>query len=77
MRQAIITKYLGPTETKGARVKAKAYAGNITINWDDGLDVNENHYKAALALCEKLEWRAGELIGGGMPDNTGNVYLLK
>ncbi len=75
MRQAIITKYLAPTETKGARIKAKAFAGSVTIDWDDSIDVDENHLEAAKLLCAKFEWK-NELVGGSLPDNTGNCYVL-
>jgi hypothetical protein len=34
-RQAIETKYIGPTNTRGAKVKASCYAGSLTIDWDD------------------------------------------
>lgn len=76
MRQAIITKYLPPTNSRGARVKAKCYAGSVTIPWDDALDVDDNHTAAAVALCKKLGWR-GELHGGGLPDGAGNAYVFE
>jgi hypothetical protein len=34
MRQAIVTRYLGATDYRGARVKATAYAGSVTLPWD-------------------------------------------
>jgi hypothetical protein len=71
--QCITTKYLGPTNSRGARVKAKAQAGSVTVSWDDALDANENHDAAALALATKYGWR-GTLVGGGLPDGTGNAY---
>ena len=64
--QAIVTKYLGPTDKRVARVKATAQAGSITITWDDGLGIDGNHDMVALALCEKLEWNV-DLISGGLP----------
>lgn len=84
MRQAIVTKYLGPTNTRGARVKATAYAGSVTIPWDDAKDVDDNHYAAALALAFKFEWvrqhdldkGAVHIVGGGLPDGRGNAYVL-
>jgi hypothetical protein len=38
MRQAITTKYIGPTNNHGARIKAQASAGSVTnagfhVNW--------------------------------------------
>lgn len=54
--QAIITKYLGPTDTRGGRVKAKCDAGSVTVSWDHALDIELNHRAAALALITKLGW---------------------
>jgi hypothetical protein len=53
--QAIETKYLGPTNTKGSRVKAKSPAGSVTISWDYGLNTRDNHRAAAEALAAKFE----------------------
>lgn len=75
MRQAIETKYLGPTNYRGSRVKASAQAGSVTIGWDDALDTDSNHEKAALALCRKLGWR-GAILGGGNAKGNGNVYVM-
>ena len=54
--QAIITKYMGPTDTKGSRIKATAAAGSITLGWDHALNSEGNHNAAARALCEKFGW---------------------
>lgn len=74
MRQAIVTRYLGPTDHRGARVKATAAAGSVTIPWDHALNVDENHDAAACALAHKLGW-CREWIAGGHPDGRGNVYV--
>lgn len=73
MRQAIITKYFGPTNSRGARIKATCQAGSITVPWDFSLGVDANHDAAAEALATKLDWK-GLWIGGGMPGDTGNCY---
>lgn len=39
MRQAITTKYIGPTKHRGSRVVARAQAGEVTLAWDDALDI--------------------------------------
>jgi len=54
--QAITTKFVGPTDTKGSRIKATAEAGSVTIGWDHGLTSEGNHIAAAKALCAKLGW---------------------
>lgn len=78
IRQAIVTKYLGPTNHRGSRIKVKAYAGSKTYAWDHALDTNENHTKAAYAYATELGWldRGETLTGGSMPDNSGNCYVI-
>lgn len=76
--QAITTKYLGPTDSHGARVKACCEARFITIGWDHALDMEANHDAAALALIRKLGWDQDcyrDWFRGGLPDRTGNVYV--
>jgi hypothetical protein len=72
--QAIVTKYIGPTNHRGARVKATCQAGSVVIPYDYALGTYENHDAAARALLEKLGW-CGQWFGGGMPDGTGNCYV--
>lgn len=64
--QAITTKFLAPTNTQGARVKATAAADSITVPWDNAVGVYENHAAAAQALVDRMEW-GGEWVGGGLP----------
>jgi hypothetical protein len=71
--QAIETKFLGPTNTKGARIKASARAGSVTVPYEyQGVD--EEHDQALRALVTKLEWW-GVWARGGKADCTGNVYV--
>ncbi len=74
MYQAITTKYLGPSNVRGARVKATAAAGSVTLHWDDSLSSNDNHNAAALALANKFGW-TGTWFAGGMPDASGSCYV--
>ena len=73
--QAIETKYIGPTNLRGSRVKATAQAGSIIMHWDDALGVDENHTKAALALCAKYDWK-GKLCAGALSNGRGNVFVF-
>lgn len=72
--QAIVTKFIGPTNTLGARIKAKASAGSVTMPWDHSFSIEANHAKAAQTLADKLEW-SGKWFQGGMPDDTGYVFV--
>jgi hypothetical protein len=76
--QAITTKYLGPTDHKGSRIKATCQAGSITLEWDSTLDSTANHDKAAVALADKLGWREGyhgDMVRGS-PLDGGYVYCF-
>jgi hypothetical protein len=54
--QAITTTYKGPTDHNGARVIAKCDAGRVVVSWDHGLDVADNHKRAADILIRKIGW---------------------
>ncbi len=72
--KAIKTKYLGPTNTKGSRIKATAEGGNsITISYPYELSGEAVYKKAAIALCEKMNWPT-DLIGGGI--NNEYVFVF-
>ncbi len=74
--QAIVTKYLGPTNTRGSRVKATCNAGSVTVSWDHALNIDENHEAAFRALVDKLGWQAyGPWNHGGLPNNGGRVFV--
>ena len=53
---AIITKYIGPSASRGARVKAFVETTSVTLDWDDALDIDANHIEAAKELAEALRW---------------------
>ena len=77
--QAIVTKFLGPTNVRGSRVKATADAGSITLSWDHSLNVEENHRRAAEALRDKLGWNQpfyGKLHMGGLP-GSGYAFVFE
>lgn len=65
--QAIQIHYLGPTNTKGSRLKATAQAGSVTIPYPYEVNNEAAYRKAAEALCDKLKW-AGKLGGGQLPN---------
>lgn len=71
MKQAIITKFLGPTNTRGARVKAYACKArpSVTIPWDHAWSSKQNHTFAARILAERLKW-TGTLQAGALTAGT-------
>lgn len=76
MRQAITTKFLGPTNARGSRVKASCDAGSITVSWEYALNSEDNHKAAARALIAKLGWDdgRGEWFGGS-DSGAGYVFV--
>ena len=66
----ITTKFLGPTNSRGARIKASCQAGSITVPWDHSLDSSLCHAKAVKALIEKLGLSWGNKFTVGS-DNDG------
>lgn len=75
MRQALVTKYFGPTNTRGSRIKVQASAGIKFYPWDYALGIEGNHTEAARKFAEHLGWD-GSWVGGGLPEGNGNVYVL-
>jgi len=73
--QAITTKYIGPSNIKGSRVKAQCQAGSVTLGWDDSLNSDQNHTLAAQTLARKLGWTYGTWHGGGLPNGDGCVFV--
>jgi hypothetical protein len=54
MNYAITTKFIGPTNTRGSRVKAFLPSGlSVTLSWDHAIDPDANHRNAALACAQK------------------------
>ena len=73
--QAIKTKYLPATNTKGSRIKATAAGGEtITIPFPQDMDTEAAHREAAHRLMEKLDWR-GFISTGATKD--GYVHVMQ
>jgi len=76
--QTIITKYLGPTNQRGSRIKASqsaSYFGrpkSITIGWDYALSTEQNHRAAAMAFAAKMDWTGNWACG----DNGSAGYVF-
>ena len=55
-KQSIETKYLPPTNHRGARVSARCDIKRVEIPWEYELNAAENHALAACALAKTLGW---------------------
>lgn len=53
--QAIITKFLCPTNVRGSRYKASCERGSLTVEIDHTLSNEENHRAACDALCARFD----------------------
>lgn len=81
--QAIQTKFLGPTDRRGARYKATCEAGSLTLECDYKLGSEANHVAVAHDLIAKLGWfhddkrgdRYGDWFYGATPDGSGYTFV--
>lgn len=72
--KAIVTKYHGPTNARGARISASDTDRNrISIPYPHELSGEDVYRKAAQALCLKMKWPTS-LIGGGTKD--GYIFVF-
>ena len=72
--KAITCKYIGPTGTKGSRIKADDGDGNTyTMPYPHEVGPGVDAFApAAIGLCLKMGWKYGELIAGG----TKNAWVF-
>jgi hypothetical protein len=84
MAYAIITKYLGPTNRKGARVRAwtapaasNGRARAVIVPWQYDRGPSANHAYAARQLAIELGW-GGEWVGNELPGpKVAYVYVRR
>lgn len=73
--RAITTKYFGPGNVRGSRIKASDGDGHsVTISLPDELRIEEAHRLAAEKLAEKMNW-PGRLVGGKTKDIMVWVFI--
>ena len=73
--KAIITKYVGPSNTRGSRVIASDEDGNkVTVGYDSALNSEQNHINAAVLLAKKMKWR-GKMAFGHLKNNMVFVFI--
>lgn len=64
--KAITIRYLGPTSSRGSRLKADDGDGNsVTIPFPYELDRHEAYRSADRALCTKMDWTGTLCLGWG------------
>lgn len=78
--KAIVTKYVSPTNTRGARIKATDGHNHVTIarSYEDNVDVDMQH--AAVALISKMVnagyWRKPTAIVSSTLPNGDGVHIM-
>lgn len=75
--KAIVTKYLGPTNSRGSRIKATVYGASLTRGYNCALSSELNHYNVAVELFKKMNPHslAWLLISAHMPDGKSMVFV--
>mgnify|MGYP000884365584 CR=1 FL=1 len=73
---AINTKYLSPTNTRGARIKATTGDWSATISYSYELHDVALHFEAVkeLVIKHSLDWDISKMVYGGT--NSGYVFCF-
>jgi hypothetical protein len=76
----IVTRYLGPTNYQGSRIKAthkrdSETTKQITIGWDDNLESRANHQAAAEQLLSQWGYNNNLMIVGCGWDHDSYYWL--
>lgn len=81
-RQSILTKYVAPTNTREAKIKAiqsgwseKRECKSVTIPYPYELNLEEGHAKAAKILAEKLGWK-GRFVSSSLGAWSNFAYCF-
>jgi hypothetical protein len=72
--QAIVTKYIGPSNTKGARIQARMGDVRVSVPYPHELSGAAGHFEAVKALCEKLGYKDREFVSAF--SNDGYVFIM-
>lgn len=72
--KAIVTKYHGPTNVKGARMSASDMDGKRVIrSYRHDMNSEDNHKYIAQELCIKMKW-SGTLYMGAIKGGYAHVF---
>lgn len=69
----IVTKKLGATNTRGARITAKGGGHRVTIPYPYELNTFDAHLAAAQLVAEKMCW--AQMAFCDSPDKRGFVFM--
>ena len=77
--QAIHTKYIPASNTKGSRIKATSDNGHsVIVSRNDALNGHLVHFEAvkALVIKHKLAWDIENMCYGGSSDGKGYTFVF-
>ena len=74
---AIVTKYHGPTDTKGSRITASYDGRRITVGYDHGIDIDGNHKKAAKAFAAKHFSGRTRIVATAYLKTGSHVHVIR
>lgn len=78
--QAITTKFIAPTNTRGSRVQVKSWLGTTYSSWDHAQDSTENHLAAVRDHLDKKASATAPVFpaaAGSLPDSTGYCVIVQ
>ncbi len=77
MKYCIRTKYFGPTNTKGARIKAFCLWGSVVVSYDYA--ARDPHWEAVKALLAKLSGPAAAAVTAEelVAPEGGTLYVVE
>jgi hypothetical protein len=73
---AIETKYIGPTITRGSRIKATSNTGSILIPYPQECSHRAAHLLAAKTLLRKLNFVPGVIHSAPAVKSSGYVVVV-
>ena len=73
--QAIKTKFFGPTNRRGSRVRAKCERGSLVVEWDHSVGPEENHRRAVRLLLDKFAAEDAAKYGAPPSDHHWGEFV--
>lgn len=85
MAQVIVTKFCGPTKTKGSHIQVKSWLKTSYVGWDHSLNGGENHTAAVEHVLHEMNkerssfdfvtsWAITDV--GSMPTGSGYGFII-
>jgi hypothetical protein len=87
--QAIVTKYYGPSNVRGSRIKASAQRGSKFFTYEPAISIEANHRMAARMLLDHfadedvkkyggtpMQHHWGEFVSGVLPSQEHAHVML-